>query len=444
MSVTAGSYQDLAGNAGAGGSTANFTVDTITPTVSVSIDNTDVNIANSTGTVAFTFSEAPTAFALADTSAIGGTLSNLQNTDATHYTAIFTGAANTDIANASVSVTAGSWQDANGNPGSAGSTSFGTVTPTVAVFSNATATFYQTYNGNWLPSQMIDGITTGAQSSPNPPANGWAIYQNTGQSDETYSETALLTLASPLAAGPQNWTITLYQNYGGGHLLGDFSLGYSTAATPNLSSTDTPFTITGASSLNGTTFTSLGAGQLLAGGPLPSTDVYTISLTENSLVPITGLFLNVINDPSNGLPTGGPGRFGNGNFVVTELTANAEAVPFTVDTVTPTVAVSINNTDVNLTNNSAMVTFSVQRGADRFHPGQCDGDRRYARSPDGQRRRDDLHGDLHGQQRHRHLQRLGERRQHLARGQRQSRDWRLQHRLRGRHSDADGLGGGQQ
>jgi hypothetical protein len=52
---------------------------TVTPTVSLSIDNTDVNLANGTGTVTFAFSEAPVAFTLvADTSAVGGTLSNLQ------------------------------------------------------------------------------------------------------------------------------------------------------------------------------------------------------------------------------------------------------------------------------------------------------------------------------------------------------------------------------
>jgi ribosomal protein L6P/L9E len=110
VSVTFGSWQESDGNAGAGGSTAPFTVDTVTPTVAVSIDNTDVNVAHNTGTVTFTFSEAPTSFTLADTRAVGGTLSNLQQSDATHYTATFTGAANTAISNASVSVTAGSWQ----------------------------------------------------------------------------------------------------------------------------------------------------------------------------------------------------------------------------------------------------------------------------------------------------------------------------------------------
>jgi ribosomal protein L6P/L9E len=139
VSVTAASYQDLTGNAGAGGSTTAFTVDTVTPTVAVSIDNTDVNIANDTGTLTFAFSEAPTSFALTDTSAVGGTLSNLQQTDATHYTATFTGAANTDISAAQVSVTTSSWSEVNGNPGSGGSTptfTVDTVTPTVAVSIN--------------------------------------------------------------------------------------------------------------------------------------------------------------------------------------------------------------------------------------------------------------------------------------------------------------------
>ena len=152
-----------------------------------------------------------------------------------------------------------------------------TYTTTPVTFSDATATYYQTYNGNWLPSQMIDGIIdTGG--------NGWAIYQDNDQSDQTLSETALLTLASPVAAGPQTWTITINQNYvgggGGAHLLGDFSLGYTTDATPNLSSAFTPFTITAATSLNGSTLTSLGNGELLDSGLLPITDVYSITVTS--------------------------------------------------------------------------------------------------------------------------------------------------------------------
>jgi ribosomal protein L6P/L9E len=122
VSVTAGSWSEHNGNPGSGGSTANFIVDTVTPSVSVSINNTDVNVANNTATVTFTFSEAPVSFSLTDTTASGGALSNLQQVNATAYTATFTAAVDTYIGNAEVGVTAGSWSERNGNPGSGGST----------------------------------------------------------------------------------------------------------------------------------------------------------------------------------------------------------------------------------------------------------------------------------------------------------------------------------
>src|SRR5215470_3878593 len=109
---------------------------------------------------------------------------------------------------------------------------------------------------------MIDGDFSGN--------NGWAIWQGEGIADPTLSETALLTLDTPLAAGHYSLTFTLYQQHGNpGHSLGDFSLGYSTDLSPNLSSTETPFVITGATSLNGTTFTFPATGQILATGPVP-------------------------------------------------------------------------------------------------------------------------------------------------------------------------------
>src|SRR5262245_39577490 len=196
------------------------------------------------------------------------------------------------------------------------------TTYTKVTFSNATATFYQT---SCPPSEMIDGISTGD--------DGWAIFRFDGQPDQTLSETALLTRECPVSAGSRSLTITIFQNVigvgGVAHLLGDFILGDTTDPTPDLSSDFTPFTVTAATSLNGSTLTSLGNGELLDSGQLPYTDVYTITLTENSPVPITGIFLKAINDPSNGLPTGGPGRFygnfggpvGQGNFTIAELTA---------------------------------------------------------------------------------------------------------------------------
>ena len=117
------------GNAGSAGATGNFVVDTVTPTVTVAASN--INAGNGTATVTFTFSEAPLTFALVDTSATGGVLSNL-NGSGSVYTATFTSTGN-GSGNDSVSVTAGSWQEVNGNAGGGGSASFtiGTVTPRV-------------------------------------------------------------------------------------------------------------------------------------------------------------------------------------------------------------------------------------------------------------------------------------------------------------------------
>src|SRR6516165_7710236 len=106
--------------------------------------------------------------------------------------------------------------------------------------------------------------------------------------------------------------------------------------------------LTAATTLNGSTLTSLGNGQLLDNGLLPLTDVYTITLTSDSPEPITGIFLDAIKDPTNGLPDGGPGRwYGNsgtennpsgvglGNFVVSELTAAVSpGPPYMSDVVT--------------------------------------------------------------------------------------------------------------
>jgi len=65
--------------------TQTITVDETTPTVAVGVDNTNVNIAHDTSTVTFAFSAAPAAFSLSDATAVGGTLSNLQQVDPTHY-----------------------------------------------------------------------------------------------------------------------------------------------------------------------------------------------------------------------------------------------------------------------------------------------------------------------------------------------------------------------
>ena len=181
------------------------------------------------------------------------------------------------------------------------------------VFGAATATFHQTFDRNWDPSEMIDGVTTGSK--------GWAIYRNDGASDQTLSETALFTLASPLSAGATSIAFTMIQNYVESHTLGDFSLGYTTDATPTLGGTYQPFAITGESATNPVTFTAAGD-EVMVSGANPADNVYTITVSTDAAAPITGIYLKVNDNCANGLPTCGPGRAVNGNFVLTEFEAS--------------------------------------------------------------------------------------------------------------------------
>ena len=157
VSVIAGSYHDAAGHSGLAGSTPDFTVDTVAPTVGVTIDNPSLNLAHNTATVTFAFSEAPTGFTLADTTATGGALSNLVQVDATDYTATFTAAAATNITNADVSVTAGSWQEDNGNPGLGGSTPDFSVDTLITneIWSKAVSGNFDTVS-HWNPADVPD------------------------------------------------------------------------------------------------------------------------------------------------------------------------------------------------------------------------------------------------------------------------------------------------
>ena len=94
-------------------------VDNTAPTVAVDIAASTLGGGSLTSTVTFTLSEASTDFTSGDVTAVGGMLSGFSGSG-TSYTATFT--ANPGFTGtASVSVTAGSYHDAAGNAGAAGS-----------------------------------------------------------------------------------------------------------------------------------------------------------------------------------------------------------------------------------------------------------------------------------------------------------------------------------
>ncbi len=185
-------------------------------------------------------------------------------------------------------------------------------------FSSATASFEQTVAGSWTAAKAIDGIVPAVGDLAG--GAGWAIFNN----GVTGSETALFTLSAPLSAGSYVLTYTLSQNYGDSHVLDTFSLGYTTAATPTLASTQAMVSITSASATNGLSLATPSMGNLDATGTLTGnlTSVYTITAQINSAAPITGLTLNAIDNP-----TSDPGLQANGNFVLSEFTVAATPVP---------------------------------------------------------------------------------------------------------------------
>ena len=80
-----------------------------------------------------------------------------------------------------------------------------------------------------------------------------------------------------------------------------------------------PLLIEKATSTGGSTLTVKGPGTVLASGKSPATDSHTL-LTKPLEAETGTLRLEVI--PADGLPLRGPGRAGNGNFVLTEVVVN--------------------------------------------------------------------------------------------------------------------------
>ena len=188
---------------------------------------------------------------------------------------------------------------------------------------NATATFSQ---AGFPVSNAIDGSAD---------ANtGWAIFNFV--TTDTTPQTAVFETQSNTPAGTgTNLTFNLFQLFqpvgNPFHTIGDFRLSVTTDVRGTFAAGSvadwtvlTPLT---ALATGGAILTPQPDGSLLATDPAPgpATSTYTVTAFTN-LTGITGVRLEVLADPS--LPTNGPGRQpSNGNFVLSEFTMDASAVP---------------------------------------------------------------------------------------------------------------------
>ena len=121
---------------GAGGDSPS---DTTPPTLNIGSGVSTLK-GGATTTITFSFSEAPSGFTASDVSTSGGALSGLalSSTDSKYYTATFTAGSSNGAA--SITVAAGSYTDAAGNAGAAGTTpslQVDTVAPTVTIGSDS-------------------------------------------------------------------------------------------------------------------------------------------------------------------------------------------------------------------------------------------------------------------------------------------------------------------
>ena len=131
ISVAAGSYTDAAGNLGEAGASPALGFDTLAPALSISSDKGALKLGQ-TANITFTFSEDPGAsFTLADVTVSGGSLGVVGGSGLTR-SATFTPTAGTNNGTASITVAAGTYLDAAGNAGGAGTTpalSFDSLAP---------------------------------------------------------------------------------------------------------------------------------------------------------------------------------------------------------------------------------------------------------------------------------------------------------------------------
>ncbi|MBN9689703.1 MAG: PEP-CTERM sorting domain-containing protein [Verrucomicrobia bacterium] len=190
---------------------------------------------------------------------------------------------------------------------------------------NATATFSQTYYGDYSVGTSINGTTWDYL--------GWAIYDGDASGGVTEPQTAVFETTTDVGySGGSRLEFTFqFDNWNPYHFIGRFRLSVTTddrstfadglATGGDVTANWTVLDVGSMTSLAGTPLSELADGSVLASGPLLDWwDYYKIE-ADTTLTGITGVRLEVLADAS--LPTDGPGRQpDNGNFILSEFGLN--------------------------------------------------------------------------------------------------------------------------
>jgi Protein of unknown function (DUF1553)/Protein of unknown function (DUF1549)/Planctomycete cytochrome C len=183
-------------------------------------------------------------------------------------------------------------------------------------FGSAHATFEQSLvaEGNpyrkWNAASTIDGDVKGEQF-------GWAILPYTGKPHSLY-----LAFRSDEQLMPgEHLELSIKQNLGDGHNVGRFKIATTAnRATAEARSPLWKFAMpVSLAATAGTQLKSAADGSIVASGPNPDKTDYTVTVDARGT--LSGVQIETLPDAT--LPAGGPGRAGNGNFVITEVVAKA-------------------------------------------------------------------------------------------------------------------------
>lgn len=194
---------------------------------------------------------------------------------------------------------------------------------TAVVLRHPTATFSQSASGPFKVARAIDGIVSDGL--------GWAIFPAQGSAQTAVFETA----RDVGLAGGTRLTFRLTHAYPADfHTLGRLRLSVTTddrdsfadglAINGDVTANWTVLMPDALAAANDTHLSLLADGSILASGPHPNNEVYTLSAVTH-LAGITGIRLEALKDAS--LPGRGPGRAINGNFVLSEFEVQATPVP---------------------------------------------------------------------------------------------------------------------
>ncbi len=189
---------------------------------------------------------------------------------------------------------------------------------------NASATFSQASFGGNPVGAAIDG-----QILEN---NGWSIYEGTDADGpnlpgKTHAQTAVFETVADAGSVGTSLTIKLEQWHSlNGHSLGRFRISVTAdarsefadgaPANGDVTANWKPLLPISASATGGVTLVIMPDQSILASGATPAETSYTVTAAA-PFAAITGFRLEALEDAS--LPDSGPGRYSNGNFVLSEF-----------------------------------------------------------------------------------------------------------------------------